>query len=98
MTANTFAQAILPDAAISDARIELRKGENVLDSQSISFGSGDAIGIYEVDVSVQFDFPEIGADEELQLWLIVDSESAGLLETCGGGWYPENGEWMLITG
>ena len=98
LTANTFAQAILPDAAISDARIELRKGETVLDSQSISFGSGDAIGIYEVDASVQFDFPEIGADEELQLWLIVDSESAGLLETCGGGWYPENGEWMLITG
>ena len=44
------------------------------------------------------DFPEIGADEELQLWLVVQSENAGLLDSCGGGWYFENGEWMLITG
>lgn len=98
LTANTFAQAVLADPAVSDARIELRRGETVLDSQSVTFGSGDAPGIYEVDASVTFDFPEIGADEELQLWLVVESESAGLLDSCGGGWYHENGEWMLITG
>ena len=98
LTADTFAQAALPDPAITDARIELRRGETVLDSLTITFENGEAIGIYEVDVSVEFDFPEIGADEELQLWLVVESESAGILDSCGGGWYLENGEWMLITG
>lgn len=98
LTADTFAQAVLSDPVIYDARIELRRGEAVLDSMSITFGSGDAIGIYEADTSVKFDFPEISADEELQLWLVVESEGAGLLDSCGGGWYLENGEWMLITG
>ena len=98
LTATTFAQAVLPDPAISDARIELRRGEAVLDSLTIKFGDGDAVGIYEVDASVEFDLPDISEGEELQLWLVVESESAGVLESCGGGWYLENGEWMLITG
>ena len=98
LTATAYAEAVLPDPAITDARIEMRRGETILNTQSITFGSGDAIGIYEADATVQFDFPEIDAGEELQLWLVVESESAGLLESCGGGWYPENGEWLLITG
>ena len=98
LNATAFAQAVIADPAVSDARIELRRGETVLDSQSVSFGNGDALGIYEADASVTFNFPSIGADEELQLWLVVQSESAGLLDSCGGGWYFENGEWMLITG
>ena len=98
MTATTFAQAVLPTPTIYDARIDLRRGESILATQSVTFGNGDAIDIYEADASVAFDFPAIGADEELQLWLVVESESAGLLEFCGGGWYLENNEWMLITG
>lgn len=98
LNATAFAQAFIADSAVPDARIELRRGETVLDSQSITFGNGDALGICEADVSVTFDFPSIGADEELQLWLVVQSENTGLLDTCGGGWYFENGEWMLITG
>ena len=98
LTATTFAEAVLPDPAISDACIELRRGETVLESQPVTFVDGDAVGIYEADVSIQFHFPEIGADEELQLWLVVDSEVTGLLDSCGGGWYLEDSEWMLITG
>ena len=98
LNATAFAQAVVADSAVSDARSELRRGETVLDTQSITFGSGDALGIFEVDASVSFDFPSIGADEELQLWLVVQSESTGQLDSCGGGWYFENGEWMLITG
>lgn len=98
LTATAFAEAILPDSAVSDACIELRRGETVLESQSVTFSSGDAVGIYEADVSIQLELPEIGADEELQLWLVVDSEVTDLLESCGGGWYLDAGEWMLITG
>ena len=98
LTADTFAEAVLPDSAVSDACVELRRGDTVLASQPVTFSNGDAVGIYEADVSIRFDLPEIGADEELQLWLVVDSEVTGLLDSCGGGWYLENGEWMLITG
>ena len=98
LTAKAFAEAVLPGSTASDAYIELRRGETVCSSLPVTFSNGDAIDLYEADMSVQFDFPEIGADEELQLWLVVQSEDAGLLDSCGGGWYFETGEWMLITG
>ena len=98
LSALTFSQAVLPDSAVSDARIELRRGETVVTSQAITLDESGTPNLYEVDSTLEFEFPAIGADEELQLWLVVESEAAGLLENCAGGWYLENNEWMLITG
>lgn len=98
LSALTFSQAVLPDSAAFDARIELRRGETVVISQAITLVESGTSNLYEVDSTLEFDFPAIGADEELQLWLVVESEETGLLENCAGGWYLENNEWMLVTG
>lgn len=98
LTVGTFAQAVLPEDFDYTAQIELWKNNAVLSSEPITMGAGEDKGICEADVTVTFDLPEIAVDEELQLWLTVDVDGAQALFSCGGGWYLEDGQLMLITG
>lgn len=97
LSAGTFVQAVIPNVSDYTAQIELWKGNNVLDSMPVTLEPGEEAGIYETDVSVEFEIPEITADEELQLWLTIDLGDE-VIYSCGAGWYLENDQLMLITG
>ena len=95
---SVFAQAFLEEDVPFTARLELRRGDAVLESQPVTLDTGEAAGSFEAEVTVSFSMPEIGADEELQLWLAVQSAGSDPLFACGAGWYLEDGQLMLITG
>ena len=98
LTADTFAQAVLSRDANFSAQIELWRGDAVLASQDVMLDIGEADGVFESDVKVTFQIPEIEADEELQLWLMVKPVGSDAIFACGAGWYLEDGVLMLITG
>ena len=92
------AEVFLTAPAAITSRLELWRGDAVYDTQNIALSKADSDTAYQTAFSTSFEIPKITQEEELQLWLVVQSENAGLLDSCGGGWYFENGEWMLITG
>lgn len=98
LTVEAFAQAVLPPDAAYSAQLELWLGSDVIAAQPITLTASEAAGIFDTDVSVDFSVPAIGDGEELQLWLVVESVGCDTLFHCGGSWYPENGQLMLITG
>lgn len=84
---------------LSGAQLELWRGDAVLHSIPLTLEIGEAEDVYEGElIDVSFAIPEIGSDEELQLWLVVEPANGNPVFTCGAGWYLENGRLMLITG
>lgn len=98
LTIGTFAQAVLSENVGASARLEFWKDEAVLSSQPITLEPGEAAGVYEADVTAQFEIPEITTADDLQLWLVVELENGQVLDSCGAGWYLEDEQLMLITG
>ena len=98
LTIDAFAQAFLPGADQFDARIDFWKNDTVLESKPITLNPGEGTDSYEVEVAADFEIPELGADEELQVWLIVELGETDVVSSCGASWYAEDGQLMLITG
>lgn len=99
LAVDAFAQAVLAEGVNFTAQLELWRGDAVLESQEILLDIGEAEGIFEADITgAAFQLPEIDAEEELQLWLMVKPSGSEALFTCGAGWYLEEGQLMLITG
>lgn len=97
LSISAHAQAFLPVGAQVNARIELWHGPNVIGSEPVALVPG-ASGSYEADVTASFQVPSLQADEELQLWLVIDSETFNTISFCGAGWYEEGGQLMVIAG
>ena len=84
---------------VSSARLELRKGDEVLQTISLELLEGEAEDVYETELTgVSFRIPEISASEELQLWLVVQPAAGNAFSTFGASWYQAGGQLMLITG
>ena len=98
LTASTFLQAVMSESSDFTARVELLNGDVVLAAHPVTLDAGEAGGIYEADVTVQFEIPELSAEDELQLWLVVEPAGGDALYYCGADWYLEDGTLMLITG
>ena len=98
LTIDAFAQAFLPGVENFEARIDFWKNDTVLESNALTLNPGEGTDSYEAEVAVDFAVPELGADEELQVWLIVELGDTDVVYSCGAGWYAENGQLMLITG
>ena len=96
LTVDAFAQAFLPAGTVPTARIELWRGSDVIATEPVTLSAVD--GAFEAEASLSFKIPAIEAEEELELWLIVESDSFNTLFTCGAGWYAENGQLMIIAG
>ncbi len=92
-----YAQAFLPAGAQTNARMELWHGPDVIGSEPVTLMPGEG-GAYEAEVSATFKVPTLQADEELQLWLVIDSDSFNTISSCGAGWYEEDGQLMVIAG
>ena len=96
LTVDAFAQAFLPAGAEPTGKIELWRGSAVIAAQPIALSAAD--GAFEAEASLSFNIPALEADEELELWLIVEAPGVNSLFTCGAGWYAENGQLMIIAG
>ena len=99
LTVDAYAQAALSVNVAATAQLELRLGDTVLQTIALELEAGEAAGMHEADITnAAFAIPSLGADDELQLWLTVCPENGEPFSTCGAGWYPEDGQLMLITG
>ena len=98
LTVDGFAQAVFADHVNFDAKLEIWKDDEVLSSQDITLTTDGADSIYEANVSVKFEIPQISPEEELELWLMVAPAGGTPLFSCGAGWYLENGQLMIIAG
>lgn len=97
LTVAGYAYAVLPAGTDHPATLELRLGSDVVSSQSVVLTQGEAEGVFEADLEASFPLPTLGADDMLQLWLVVDTGS-GTRSACGAEWYMEGTELMLIAG
>ena len=97
LTVSVHAYASLPIGAQVNARLELWHGPDVVGTSPVTLTPG-AIGAHEADVSASFKIPTLQADEELQLWLVIDSDSFNTISFCGAGWYMEGDQLMVIAG
>lgn len=98
LTVEAFAQAFLPGADQFEARMDFWKNNTVLESTPLTLNPGEGTDSYEAEVTAEFKIPEVGAEEELQVWLIVELGDADVVYSCAAGWYMEDGKLMLITG
>ena len=97
LTVSTSSQVFLPSGANASARLELWHGPNVIGTETLTLTLG-ATGSYDADVSATFNIPALQADEELQLWLVVESDITNTFSSCGAGWYLEGNQLMIIAG
>ena len=80
------------------ARLELWRGDAVYDSQPITLTKADSDTAWQTALSASFSIPQIAEGEELQLWLMVETDTGNTLFACAAGWYLENGQLAMITG
>ena len=97
LTVSVYAQAFLPASAQASARLELWHGPDVIGTEPVKLTFGEG-GSYEAELSASFQIPSLKADEELQLWLVIDSETFNTISSCGAGWYDEGGQLLVIAG
>ena len=84
---------------LSSARLELWKGDVVLQSLPLQLQESEAEDVYEKELAdISFQIPDLSSNEELQLWLVMESASGNIVFTFGAGWYQEDGHLLLITG
>ena len=95
---DVFAQAVITRDVTASARIELWKNEDVLTAHPITLGAGEATNVYESEVSVQFEIPEMGAEDELHLWFIIELSDDTVIFSSDASFYQENGELMIMAG
>ena len=92
------AEVFLTTPAEITARLELWRGDAVYDSQPVTLTKADSDTAWQTALSASFQIPPIAEGEELQLWLMVETDDGNTLFACAAGWYLENGQWMLISG
>jgi hypothetical protein len=98
LTIDAFAQAMISNDVTASARIELWKNTDVLTAHPITLGEGEASNVYESEVSVQFDVPEMGAEDELQLWFIIELSDDTVLFSSDASFYQEGDQLMIVAG
>lgn len=98
-TVSGYAFVGLFSDTLANAQLELRRGEILLQSVPLTLELGEAENVYEAAIAdISFPIPQLNADEELQLWLVVSPTSSAPLSAYGAGWYMEAGSLMLVAG
>jgi hypothetical protein len=84
---------------LSAAHLELRKGDEVLQTVALELWEGEAEDVYEAELNgASFRLPALSDDEELQLWLVVQPANGSAVSSFGAGWYQVGDELMMVTG
>lgn len=99
LTVTGFVHVGMFSDTLASAHLELRKGDEVLQTLPLELKEGEAEDVYEAELTgVSFRIPALSANEELQLWLVVQPENSSSVSSFGAGWYQADGQLMLITG
>lgn len=98
LTFDAQAEVFLTAPSEITARLELWRGDAVYDSQPITLTKADSDTAYQTALTASFQLPQIAEGEELQLWLMVETDTGKMLFACAAGWYLENGQLAMITG
>ena len=98
LTFDAQAEVFLTAPSEITARLELWRGDAVYDSQPITLTKADSDTAYQTALTASFQLPQIAEGEELQLWLMVETDTGNTLFACAAGWYLENGQLAMITG
>ena len=97
-----FAQLLLPGeeaAAPSQARLVLKLSGAEQAAHEITLLPGEAAESFEADLTdISFQIPELSAEDTLELWLEATLSDGSITDTCGAGWFMENGRLMLVAG
>lgn len=70
-----------------------------LERRALSLPQGEAQGSYEMTLeNSAFKMPAMEDDYQLDLWLEVKLSSGNTISVCGGSWYYNSGELLLVVG
>lgn len=70
-----------------------------LERKSLDLPAGEAAGSYELALEdISFAMPEMEDDYQLDLWLEVTLSNGRVVSVCGGSWYYNSGELLLVVG
>ena len=87
--------------AVTPARAELvfqLNGEEIA-RKEVSLPQGEAQGSYELALeNFGFEMPAMEDDYQLDLWLEVALSNGNSISVCGGSWYYNSGELLLVVG
>lgn len=99
LTVTGFVHVGMFSDTLTAAHLELRKGDEVLQTVPLDLQVGEAEDVYEAELTgVSFRIPALSANEEVQLWLVVQPANGGAIFSFGAGWYQAGDQLMLITG
>lgn len=72
---------------------------DALDRKALELPAGEAAGSYELALeNISFPMPEMQDDYQLDLWLEVTLSNGRTVSVCGGSWYYNSGELLLVVG
>ena len=100
-----YIQVQLPQLSVSDtlscsqANLILRRGDEVLQTLTVSLTPGEGSRSYEATAEhVTFALPELTEGDSLDLWLEVALSDGQSLSSCAGSWYFAEGRLELAAG
>ena len=98
LNVDTFAQVFFAVPTDFTAKLELWRGESVISSQNVTLNPTEASTVYEANLSASFGIPDLEADEELQLCLMIEPANGNSFFAYAAGWQLEDGNLVIITG
>ena len=104
LTINTaYAQAVIvsnASLAMADrSRLVLRLDDQEVSTYDITLDHGESSESLEADLkNITFQIPDLGTQDELELWLEVTLPGNITVSGYGASWYQEGGMLHLITG
>lgn len=70
-----------------------------LERRAVTVPQGEAAGSYELALeNAAFKMPAMEDDYQLDLWLEVTLSNGNTIAVCGGSWYYNSGELLLVVG
>lgn len=83
----------------SKAELVFHLNGETLESKALELPAGEAAGSYELALeNVSFAMPEMKDDYQLDLWLEVTLSNGRNVSVCGGSWYYNSGELLMVVG
>ena len=80
------------------AKLELWRGDAVVSSKTVTLNPTEAETAFEAEVSAEFEIPTLGANDELQLYLMIEPANGASFFAYAAGWLLEDGNLVIITG
>lgn len=98
LVVSAFAQAVVPGGT-GQARLELKWNGTTVDAKELAMYPGEAGDSLEAEpAGMTFPIPQMDAEDELELWMVITLADGSDISAVGAGWYVEDGQLCLISG